>query len=108
MALANGKWIGNIPDELQNLKFAKQMLIAHIQHNKYIVQVSSGMYKMKANAIIFANSTPKIYNILPLSKDELDEVLAYIFTWGKWAITLCGMYEFLFLIIYILIFSIYC
>jgi len=42
--------------------------------------VSSGMHKMRANAISFANPTPKIYNVLPPPLDELDEVLAFIYT----------------------------
>ena len=35
---------------------------------------------MRANAITFANPTPKIYNILPPPIEELDEVLAFIYT----------------------------
>src|SRR5437016_13257321 len=38
------------------------------------------MHKMSANAISFANPTPKIYNILPPPLDELDEVLAFTYT----------------------------
>jgi len=64
-ALANGKWIGKVPDELQNLSYAEQLLVARVRHNRCIVRVSSGMRKMRANAISFANPTPKIYNILP-------------------------------------------
>jgi hypothetical protein len=38
------------------------------------------MHKMKANAIMFENPTPKIYQALPPSLKELDDVLAFIFT----------------------------
>ena len=38
------------------------------------------MHKMKANAIAFENPTPKIYKALPPSINELDDVLAFIFT----------------------------
>jgi hypothetical protein len=79
-ALAKGFWLGNIPSQLQNLTFAEQLLIARVRHNKCIVRVSSGMHKMKANAIAFENPTPKIYKALPPSIDELDDVLAFIFT----------------------------
>ena len=51
LALANGRWVGEIPDELQNLTYAKQLLIARVHHNRCIVKVSSGMYKMCANAL---------------------------------------------------------
>ena len=79
-ALANGLWLGNIPEVLQNLSYAEQLLIARVRHNRCIIRVSSGMHKMKANAISFANPMPKIDNILPPPADEMDDVLAFIYT----------------------------
>jgi len=38
------------------------------------------MHKIKANAIFFANPTPKIYNILPPPLEEMDNILAFIYT----------------------------
>jgi hypothetical protein len=35
---------------------------------------------MRANAISFANPTPKIYNILPPPLEEMDNILAFIYT----------------------------
>jgi hypothetical protein len=46
LALANGLWIGDIPGELQDLTYAEQLLIAKVRHNRCIVKVSSGMFKM--------------------------------------------------------------
>jgi len=46
MALANGKWLGEVPIQLQNLSFAEQLLVARIHYNRCLVKVSSGMYKM--------------------------------------------------------------
>jgi hypothetical protein len=37
-------------------------------------------HKMTANAISFANPTPVVYDILPPPSEELDEVLAFIYT----------------------------
>jgi hypothetical protein len=37
------------------------------------------MKKMKANAILFENPMPKIYQRLPPPVDELDEVLAFMY-----------------------------
>jgi hypothetical protein len=34
LALANGLWIGEIPDELQGLTYAEQLLIARVCHNR--------------------------------------------------------------------------
>ena len=35
---------------------------------------------MRANAITFSNSIPKVYNILPPPIEELNDVLAFIYT----------------------------
>ena len=80
LALANGLWIGEIPDELQDLTYAEQLLIARVRHNRCMVKVSSGMDKMCANAISFSNPMPKVYNVLPPPIEEMDEVLAFIYT----------------------------
>ena len=79
LALANGLWIGEIPDKLKNLTYAEQLLIAKVCHNRCIVKVSSGMSKMKANPISLSNPMLKIYNVLPPPTEEMDEVLAFIY-----------------------------
>jgi len=79
-ALANGLWLGPVPPQLQNLSYAEQLLVARVRRNKCIVQVSSGMHKMKANVIAFENPMPKIYQRLPPPVKDLDEVLAFIYT----------------------------
>ena len=79
-ALANGLWIGAVPPQLQNLSYAEQLLVSRVRRNKCIVQVSSGMHKMKANVIAFENPMPKIYERLPPPAEDLDEVLAFIYT----------------------------
>jgi len=61
LSLANGLWVGKVPEELSNLSYAEQLLIARVRHSRCIVRVSSGMHKMQANAITFSNPTPKIY-----------------------------------------------
>ena len=78
-ALANGLWLGAIPPELSNLTFAEQMMIAHIRHNRCLVRVSSGRTKMIANCIMFSNPTTELYSVLPPSREELSEVLAFVF-----------------------------
>ena len=80
LSLANGLWVGDVPPQLQNLSFAEKMLIARVRHNRCIVRVSSGMHKMRANAIMFSTPVPKVYNILPPPKKDVSEVLACIFT----------------------------
>jgi hypothetical protein len=80
MSLANGLWVGEVPPQLMNLSFAEQLLIARVRHNRCIVRVSSGMHKMRANAISFQNPIVKVYDILPPPIEEMDDVLAFIYT----------------------------
>jgi hypothetical protein len=80
MALANGLWLGNIPNELKELTFVEKILISRVRHNRCIIKVASGRYKMRANAISFQNPIPKIYDTLPPPIEELDQVLACMFT----------------------------
>ena len=39
LALANGLWVGKIPNELRYLTYAEQLLIARVHHNRCIVKV---------------------------------------------------------------------
>jgi len=78
-ALARGLWLGPIPPELSNLTFVEQMMIARIRHNRCLVRVSSGRAKMIANCIMFSNPTAELYTVLPPSREELSEVLAFVF-----------------------------
>jgi len=85
-ALARGLWIGDVPLELQNLQYFERLLIARVRHNRFVFRVSSGsskfegMSKMVANAITFKHPVEKIYTILPPPVEDLDDVLAFIYT----------------------------
>jgi len=79
-ALARGLWLGKVPNELQDLSFAEKLLIGRIRHNRCIVRVAKGMLKMIANAVTFEHPMQKIYTVLPPPVEEMDEVLAFIFT----------------------------
>ncbi|KAJ7236933.1 hypothetical protein C8J57DRAFT_1087905, partial [Mycena rebaudengoi] len=78
-SLANRLWIGRVPWQLKDLTFAERMLIARVRHNRCVVRVNSGRGKLSANAIMFANPTVQVYNILPPSSDEISEILAFVF-----------------------------
>lgn len=79
-ALANGLWVGEIPQVLSILTYAEQCLIARVRSNNYVVRVSGGHWKLKANVISFPSPTQKVYERLPPSRAEFAEVLAFIFT----------------------------
>ena len=80
-ALANGLWLGAVPDELLCLSFVKKMLVACVRVNSCFVRVaSSGLRKMASHVIASESPVPKIYHHLPPPVEELDEVLAILFT----------------------------
>jgi hypothetical protein len=79
-ALARGLWIGAVPAELACLRYVEKLLVARVRHNCCCVCMASGMRKMKANAIAFLAPIPKIYNMLPPPREDIQEVLAIMFT----------------------------
>ena len=80
LALANGLWIGDVPPQLKCLNFVEKMLVARIRHTCAYVKVASGMRKMTANVVAFQSPVPKVYTMLPPPRDDLDEVLAILYT----------------------------
>ena len=80
LALARGLWLGRVPPQLSCLTFVEKLLVAKVRHTCAFVKVASGMRKMKANIVAFESPVPKIYKILPPPRDELDEMLAILFT----------------------------
>ncbi|KAF9492852.1 hypothetical protein BDN71DRAFT_1396020 [Pleurotus eryngii] len=60
-ALARRLWIGEVPPELQDLRFVEKLVIARVWYSNCFVRVSSGFRKMIANALAFESPVPKIY-----------------------------------------------
>ncbi|KAF6745774.1 hypothetical protein DFP72DRAFT_784205, partial [Ephemerocybe angulata] len=80
MALANSLWVGDVPDCLKDLTLAECALISRVRYNRCVVRVSQGHAKMVANVISFEHPSKKIYERLPVDKDELSEVLSITYT----------------------------
>ena len=79
-SLANGLWIGEVPDALKDLSWTEKLLIARVKHNACIVKVQiSGMSKMKANVVSHSLPMPKVYSVLPPPREDLDNVLAFLY-----------------------------
>ncbi|KAJ7305399.1 hypothetical protein DFH08DRAFT_721191, partial [Mycena albidolilacea] len=78
-SLANHLWVGELPWQLKDLTWAERMMIAKVRHNRCVVRVASGRGKLVANAIMFATPIRKVYDVLPISRDELSQVLAFVF-----------------------------
>ena len=80
-ALANGLWLGAVPDVLSSLTYIERLLIAHVQVNSCFIRVaSSGLRKMASHVVAFESPVPKLYQSLPPPVEDLDEVLAILFT----------------------------
>jgi hypothetical protein len=79
-ALAHGLWLGAVPEVLSSLRYIERMLVAKVRHSCCCVRIASGMRKTKANAIAFQAPVLKLYDMLPLPKDDIQEVLAIMFT----------------------------
>ena len=60
-ALAKGLWLGEIPDELQQLSFAEKLLICKVRHNQCVVCVVKGMHKMIVNAVVLMTKVQLLY-----------------------------------------------
>ncbi|KAI5823012.1 hypothetical protein K523DRAFT_217628, partial [Schizophyllum commune Tattone D] len=78
-ALANGLWVGEVPEVLKDLSYAEMQMISKIRHNRAVVRVRSGRGKMIANAVMFSSPLPQVRRILPPHRDELNEVIAFTF-----------------------------
>ncbi|KAJ7442870.1 hypothetical protein FB451DRAFT_1001872, partial [Mycena latifolia] len=78
-ALVRHNWIGAVPAQLQDLTYAEGIMIARIRHNRCVVRVNSGRVRMSANAIMFSQPVLSILNKLPPSRDEMNEILAFVF-----------------------------
>ena len=59
-ALANGLWIGEVPEQLQNLTWAERTMIARVNHNHCVVRVEGSLQsKMIANAVCHTIPIPR-------------------------------------------------
>ncbi|KIJ60980.1 hypothetical protein HYDPIDRAFT_97386, partial [Hydnomerulius pinastri MD-312] len=66
LALANGLWIGEVPQVLKQLNFIEKLLVSRVHHNRCVVKVSSsGSHKLMGNVISFKHPTHKVYSTLP-------------------------------------------
>ncbi|KAK7021858.1 hypothetical protein VNI00_017205 [Paramarasmius palmivorus] len=68
---------GRIPKQaLANEK----LLVARVRHTACFVRIGTSGQKMKANAMAFEAPIPKVYDVLPPPRSDIDEVLAILFT----------------------------
>jgi hypothetical protein len=86
LALCRNLWIGPVPKELSELTMVEKMLIARVRHNNCFVRVNYGlpdgygMAKMISHVVAFESPLPKIYEALPPPLEDMNDVLAILFT----------------------------
>ncbi|KAH9858945.1 hypothetical protein C2E23DRAFT_746242, partial [Lenzites betulinus] len=81
LALANGRWLGEIPDQLKNLSYAEELLISRFRRNYCVAHVNGdGQGFMRANAILFEQPVLQVYDVLPPPQLDVSETFAIIFT----------------------------
>ncbi|THU95126.1 hypothetical protein K435DRAFT_666976, partial [Dendrothele bispora CBS 962.96] len=62
ISLANGFWLGTVPDELKDLNFMEKLLIQKVRTNCCFVKVSTRMRKMVSHVIAFETPVAKVYD----------------------------------------------
>jgi hypothetical protein len=85
-AAANKVWMGDVPNELQDLTIPEQRLIAIYRHNSCIVKLHSPFHStataqsaLKGNCISFPQDVVNIATTLPLELEDLCDSLKIIF-----------------------------
>ncbi|CAF3987609.1 unnamed protein product, partial [Rotaria magnacalcarata] len=88
-ALNNSIWVGDVPQELQELTLSEQKLIALYRHSSCVIKLCSitrdpslAHTALKGNVITFPQNVSEITKSLPLSSDELSQFIKIIFV-GK-------------------------
>ena len=65
-ALANGLWLGAVPEVLSCLTYIERLLVSRVRVNSCFIRVaSSGLRKMASHVIAFESPVPKVYHCLP-------------------------------------------
>jgi Domain of unknown function (DUF6570) len=85
-SLSNFRWMGPVPNELQNLTWLEEQLIARSHLVGKIVRLSarnaSSYFAIKGHTILLPQDTTRLLDILPLPPASLPDILRVVWT-GK-------------------------
>lgn len=83
---ANDCFIGDVPEELQNLTIPEEHLISLYRHNKCIIKIQARTYnastrqsKISGNVIVFQQNIGSIAKTLPFAQDSLCDSIKEVF-----------------------------
>jgi hypothetical protein len=81
-SLANYRWIGAVPPELQDLSWIEELLIARAHLTGQILRLqnrnSSSHFGLKGHVILLPQDTTELLNILPLPSSSLPDIVRVV------------------------------
>ncbi len=86
-ALANFRWVGPIPEELRDLTWIEELLIARVHVCGSIVRLGqrnnpSSFYGIKGHVVFLPQDTTRLIDLLPMSLASLSDMVKVVWT-GK-------------------------
>ena len=86
-ALANFRWIGSVPEELRDLTWIEELLIARVHVCGSIIRLDqrnnpSSFFGIKGHVVFLPQDTTRLIDLLPMSPASLSDMIKVIWT-GK-------------------------
>ena len=85
-SLANFRWVGSVPDELKDLTWIEELLVAHAHLVGRVVRLQarnqSSYFGIKGHIILLPQDTTLLLDLLPMSPASLPDVVRVVWT-GK-------------------------
>src|SRR5579859_7634816 len=96
-SLANYRWIGPVPPELQDLTWMEELLIARAHLTGCIVRLqnrnSTSHFSLKGHVILLPQDTTKLLNLLPLAPSNLPDIVRIVWV-GKPVRDIDGLHDY--------------
>ena len=81
-SLANYRWVGQVPPQLQNLTWIEELLIARAHLTGRIARLqnrnANSYFSLKGNVILLPQDTTELLNILPLPSSSLPDIVRVV------------------------------
>ena len=81
-SLANYRWVGQVPPQLQNLTWIEELLIARAHLTGRIVRLqnrnANSYFSLKGHVILLPQDTTELLNILPLPSSSLPDIVRVV------------------------------
>ncbi|TMI79544.1 MAG: hypothetical protein E6H10_15205 [Bacteroidetes bacterium] len=85
-SLANYRWVGTVPEELQGLTWLEELLVARAHLVGRVIRLeerkATSYFALKGHTILLPQDTTRLLDLLPMSPSSLPEVVKVVWT-GK-------------------------